>query len=229
MPAILIESCNEITSILKAMDSSSSHNWLISYLDCLDTENSDGCDKWNNCSLILTDAELKKDIYSGDMSFMWGVFSAIPKEHSQDEIYSYKLPELEIPDYMANRIVPQHPLAFLEISIWDGSYTYVSAHDENILKQFHSLPYKVIDAEADNRAMNEKLCRIQDMLRGIIPDVTDEAANEIQWSCWHSLFRDNNSDVSDKELEREIKKAYEKVSSAEYHSYRTFWDPYAQK
>ena len=122
------------------------------------------------------------------MQFIWGVFSAIPKEYSRQDIEKYALPELKKPNYMANHINPQHPLACLEISIWDGSYTYICAHDEDILKPFKEVPYKVIDAEKDNQTMNRELCRIQDILRNMVPNVSEVVANDVQWECWHTLF-----------------------------------------
>ena len=230
MPALFIDSCSQIKTILEASEFLPSHNWLISYLECYDTSGWDGSEKWENTSLILTDEELKKDVYLRDMQFIWGVFSAIPKEYAVEDIDLSELPTLENSNYMANYIVPQHPLAFLEISVWDGSYTFICSRDENLLEPFYTLPYKVIDAEADNKITNKELCRIQDILRSIVPDVSDVIANEIQWKCWHSLLRDRKSEVSDNKLEDEIRKVYKEVSNSSYRFWRcSIWNPYDQK
>ena len=231
MPALFIDSCSNLKSILEKSESLPPHYWLVSYLECYDTSGWDGCEKWGKCSFILTDEELKKDIYLRDMQFIWGVFSAIPNEYSPKEIEKYTLPELENPNYMANHINPQHPLACLEISIWDGSYTYICAHDEDILKPFEEVPYKVIDAEKDNQTMNGELCRIQDILRGMVPNVSEAVANDLQWECWHTLFREKagKSEISDEKIERTIKKAYGKISTEGYRFRYTYWNPYDQK
>ena len=231
MPALFIDSCSQLKCILEKTESLIPHNWLVSYLECYDTIGWEGCEKWKNQSLILTDEELKKDIYLRNMQFIWGVFSAIPKKYSIQDIEKYALPELENPHYMANHIVPQHPLTFLEISVWDGSYTYICAHEKNILEPFKNVPYRVIDAEEDNKVMNYELCRIQSIIRNIVPDVSDAVANDIQWDCWHTLFRDKErkARVSDKKIENVIKSAYKKVSSKEYRFRYTYWNPYDQK
>lgn len=230
MPALFIESCSHIKKILEVTESLVPHNWLISYLECYDTEGWDGCEKWKNNSLLLSDEELKKDVYLRDMQFIWGIFSAIPKEYEWNDIDSYNFPELENPCYMGNHITPQHPLAFLEISVWDGGYIYISAHDESVLNPFYHLPYKVIDAEADNKIMNKELCRIRDILQSIVPNVSDMIANEIQWKCWHTLFR-KKAEVSNEKIAQLINKEYKIVSAFGYrykHAY-SIWNPYEQK
>ncbi len=231
MPALFIESCSQLKSILEKSESLFPHNWLISYLECYDTIGWDGCEKWEEQSLILTDEELKKDIYLRDMQFIWSVFSAIPKEYSPKDIEKYTLPEIENPHYMANHIKPQHPLAFLEISVWDGGYTYICAHDEALLKPFKEVPYKVIDAEEDNKTMNKELCRIQDILRRMVPEVSEAVANDVQWECWHTLFRNKKrkAEISNEMIEKAIKKVYKKVSVQGYRFRHTYWNPYDQK
>lgn len=231
MPALCINPCSQIKAILEASDFLPPHNWLISYLECYDTTGWDGSEKWDSESLILTDEELKRDVYLRDMQFIWGVFSAIPKEYGREDIGSYQFPELENPRYMANHIVPQHPLAFLEISVWDGCYTYICSHDEELLSPFYNLPYKVIDVEADNRIMNRELCRIQDVLRSMTPDVSDVIANEIQWKCWHLLFRNKKGQVNDRKLASKIEHIYREVSAPGYwfRHKSTIWNPYDQK
>lgn len=226
-----MDSCSRIKKILEETEFLPPHNWLISYLECYDTDGWEGCEKWSNKSLILTDEELKKDIYLRDMQFIWGAFSAIPKKYGLDDINLYSLPELENPYYMGNHIVPQHPLALLEISVWDGGYTYISAQSEDILKPFYNLPYHVIDLEMDNKIMNNELCKIQDVLRNMFPNVSDDVANEVQWKCWHSLFRDKKSEVPYDKLVREVKKTYKNVSAFKwaFHYTPPIWNPYDQK
>lgn len=231
MPAIFIDSCSQLKNILEKTEDLIPHNWLISYLECYDTADWEGCEKWKKHSLILTDEELKRDIYLRDMQFIWGVFSAIPREYSQQDIEKYALPDLENSKYMANHIHPQHPLAFLEVSVWDGAYTYICTRDKNLLKAFSDLPYEVIDAEEDNQTMNKELCRIQDTLRGIFFDVSDAVANEIQWECWHTLFlnKKTRAEITDEKIEKAIKSAYKKVSAKGYRFRHSYWNPYNQK
>lgn len=229
MPAVHIASCSQPKSILSCMGDLSSYTFLISYLECYDTEGWEGCEKWSGSSLLLPGDELKRDVDLRDMWFMWGAFSAIPSKYTKEEILAYPLPSLEDPRYMAERIVPQHPLAVFEISVWDGCYTYVSASDEQLLRPLYGLPYKVTDAEAENRRMNRELRRIQDALRRIAPSASAAAANEVQWRCWHELFRDKETDVSEDALLCEVEKQYGEVSADGYWFRYTAWDPYKQE
>ena len=153
MPALFVDSCSQLKTILEKSESLSSHNWLISYLECYDTIG------------------------------------------------------------------------------WDGSYTYICAHVENLLKPFNDVPYRVIDAEEDNKIMNRNLCRIQDILRNMIPGVSEVVANDVQWECWHTLLpeKKRKEDISDENIKRVIKAAYKKVSAEGYRFRYTYWNPYSQK
>lgn len=228
MPCVYVET-SQFKDILAALPELPPHNWLITDLDCFDYCGWDGCEKWAERKLFLTDEELRRDVDLRNMQMIWGVFSAIPAEYSKDNICKYLLPELEDPRYMSNRIVPQHPLAFLELYADDGCFTYVSSHDAALLEPLYHLPYKVRDKEADNKIMNAKLRRIQDILRKEVPDVSPEVANEVQWKVWWVLFKDKDDVVDDTTLHTTVMKEYRK-QLLPGHNYRTtYWDPYTQE
>ena len=227
MPCVYVEA-SQFKDILAALPELPPHNWLITDLDCFDYCGWDGCEKWAERNLFLTDEEFRRDVDLRNMQMIWGVFSAIPAEYSNDDICKYPLPELEDPCYMSNRIVPQHPLAFLEMYADDGCFTYVSSHDAALLEPLYHLPYKVRDKEADNKIMNAKLRRIQDILRKEVPDVSPEVANEVQWKVWHTLFKGNDSIVDDAKLYSTVMTEYH-IQVLPGHNYRTtYWDPYTQ-
>jgi len=206
MPAIFIDGCSRLKSILELIDFLPPHKWLISDLNCYDYCNWDGCEKWVEKLLILSEEELKKDVYLRDMQFVWGVFSAIPEKYEREEILGYELPYCENPCYQEPHIVPQHPLALLEITFFDASYTYISAHDARLLKPFYSLPFKVRDEEENNEIVKEQTKRIQDMINTLLPDLSGKMAEDVKWSCWHSLFCENTHEVSEQEIKRELQK-----------------------
>ncbi|MBQ8359974.1 MAG: hypothetical protein IJX37_08765 [Oscillospiraceae bacterium] len=228
MPCIYVETCR-LKDILAALPELPPHNWLITDLECYDTAGWDGCEKWNQSELFLTDEELRRDVNLRNMQIIWGVFSAIPAEYTQEDIYGYSLPESENPYYMSNRIVPQHSLAILELYVDDGWFTFVSSHSSTLLEPLYNLPYKTRDEEADNQKMNAQLRRIQNALRKEIPDVSPEVANEVQWKVWHTLFKCSNRSVEDRKLLATIMNEYH-LQIQPGHSYTTtFWDPYAQE
>ena len=161
MPSLFIDNCSQLKAILELIDFLPPHKWLISDLTCYDYCSWDGCDKWAEEVLILTDEELKKDIYLRDMQFVWGVFSAIPEECDNNDFLCYELPFCESNNYKKLPILPQHPLAMLKINFFDASYTYITAHNADFLKPFYNLPYDVSDEEENNRIVKEQTKRIQ--------------------------------------------------------------------
>lgn len=228
MPSVQIETCY-LKDILNKLSDLPSHNWLISNLECYDHCNWEGSEKWAETDLFLTDEQLRKDVDFRNMQIIWGAFSAIPVEYSKEKVYSYELPWLENPYYMRNFIEPQHPLAILEISVFDGWYTIVSSKDAELIKPLYELEIEAFDEEYYNQKMNGALCRVQDMLRSMIPNVSDKVANEVQWRCWNSLLKNRKREVNDKRLSAEIMKHYMVVNDPKYIFKYTYWDPYTQK
>lgn len=228
MPCVYVEtSC--FKDILAALPELPPHNWLITDLECYDTQGWDGCEKWAESKLFLTDEELRRDVNLRDMQIIWGVFSAIPVEYTKEDIYKYPLPEAENPRYMSSRIVPQHPLAFLELYADDGWFTFVSSHDASLLEPLYQLPYKVHNEEADNKVKNAQLRRIQDVLRKEVPDVSPEVANEVQWKVWRALFKCKDDIVDDAKLHDAVLAEYRNQLLPGKNYRATYWDPYTQE
>ena len=228
MPCISIETCY-IEDILSALPELPPHNWLITDLECYEHSGWDDCEKWAEEELFLTDEELCRDVNLRNMQFIWGVFSAIPTEYTKEDICQYPLPETGNSRYMGNRIVPQHPLAIIELYALDGWCTFVCSHDTSLLEPLFQLPYKVINEEADNKIMNAQLRRIQDTLRKEVPDVSPEVANEVQWKVWWTLFKDKSDDVDATKLHAAVMKEYHKQLLPGQKYRRTYWDPYTQE
>lgn len=227
MPCIHVDTCY-LKDILAVPLELPSVNWLITGLECYDYCGWDGCEKWAERELFLTDKVLRRDVDLRDMQIIWGVFSAIPAEYSREEIHRHPLPESENPYYMSSRIVPQHPLALLELYVEDGCSMLVSARDPAMLEPFYHLPYEVCDEEARNKVMNAQLRRIQDTLRQEVPDVSPEVANEVQWKVWKTLFKNMDNDDDDETLCCAVMKEYYIQILPERNHRTTFWDPYTQ-
>lgn len=227
MPAVFIDGCSHLKEVLHSLPDLPPHNWLISELTCYDYCGWEGCEKWAEETLFLPDNTLRHDIDGRDPQIIWGVFSALPIGATKEEAHTQTLPWLDgNSDYMKNHILPQHPLAFLEIAVFDSSYTIVSARDVWLLKPLYALPYAVRDEEASNQKMNADLRRIQTALRSIVPHVTEEQANEVQWNCWRSLFRDAGGPVDDGELFSAVRNAFGWVLTAGYQCRYSLWNPF---
>ena len=227
MPCVCIET-SRLKDILSALPELPPHNWLITDLECYDYCGWDGCEKWAERELLLTDEELRRDIALRDMQIIWGVFSAIPVAYTKEDIYKYPLPEAETPYYMSNRIVPRHPLAVLELYVDDGCITFVSTQESALLESLYLFPYKVQDEESSNKIMNAQLRRIQDIFRKEVPDVSPEVANEVQWKVWHALFKGRDPVVDDTKLHTAVMEGYYTRLLPGQH-YGAYWDPYIQE
>lgn len=229
MPCVYVN-MNRPKGILSRLPQLPAHNWLITDLECYDDCGWDGCEKWGKQTLFLTDEELRHDVESYNMLIVWGVFSAIPSEYTMEDICKYPFPESQIPYYMSSKIVPQHPLAFLELYFDDGDFTFVSSHDAALLKPLFRLRCEVHDEEAENRIMNAHLRRIQDILRKEVPNLSPQIANEVQWNVWRAFFKGKSDSVSDDTLRPCITKAYHKeLKIGQQRKYfDTLGDPYLQ-
>lgn len=227
MPCVRLDTCylKEVLAALRLPRC----NWLISDLDCLDYCGWEGCEKWAEQELLLTDEALRRDVELRDMQIIWGVFSAIPAAYSREEILRCPRPESESPRYMSSHIVPQHPLALLELYADDGSSLLVSARDAALLEPLARLSCRSRDEEAHNRVMNAQLRRIQDALRREVPDVTAEEANEVQWRVWHRLFRERDDAVEEERMCAAVREVYAARRLDGKKSCGAYWDPYGQE
>ncbi len=227
MPCVMLKTCY-MEDVLETLELPPC-NWLITGLECYDDQGWEDSEKWGEEKLFLSDAQLRYDVNLRNMPFIWGTFSAIPHHISKEEIEKHPLPETPTSYYMSSHIVPRHPQAILELYLEDGSDTYVASQDEALLKPLYRLPYKPIDAEAQNQLLNAQLRRIQDCLRRQVPEVSEKIANEVQWAVWHKIFRNKKTPISDFRLSFAVMTAYcrEWRSPRKYST--PFWDPYLQK
>lgn len=135
-------------------------DWLITDLDCYDYEGWEGCEKWAEERLFLTNRQLLHDVELRDMQFIWGIFSALPAGHTEAEalaagLPSFKLNERQESVYLSDTLLPQNALAFLEISVEDSSSTMVVSADPELLKPLYGLPEWTEDAERKNRRFHQ--------------------------------------------------------------------------
>ena len=155
MPGIWIERGGYLREILRLLGAGRWDCWwLITGLECYQT-NWPGGEKWAQEALVLPNAELLRDVEARDMQFVWGIFSAIPSSHSPAEIAADPPPEFTDSRgrsrYLRACLLPQHPLAFLEIAAEDSTSITAVAREEEILRPLRSLSCWTEDAEASNR------------------------------------------------------------------------------
>lgn len=145
-------------------------DWLITALDCYDYEGWEGCEKWAEERLFLTNRQLLHDVELRDMQMIWGIFSALPAGRTEAEalaagLPSFKLNERQESVYLSDTLLPQNALAFLEISVEDSSSTTVVSVDPELLKPLYGLPEWTEDAERKNRRFHQMRAMVEALIK----------------------------------------------------------------
>lgn len=113
------------------------YKWLITDIEAYPQDNGvlDKLIEENREYLLLTTDELMSYLEIRDFQWIWGVFSAIPTEYSNEEIFQYDLPfAAGNSDIYRDKPVIQHPLAEIEVVAHDALYFQVTARNENRLQ-----------------------------------------------------------------------------------------------
>ena len=94
------------------------------------------------------------------MQFVWGILSAVPARYGEAEVRGAGLPGFAIGQngesrYLADTLLPRHPLAFLEIACEDSAAVTVLGRDGALLRPLFQPPERTEDAEAHNRRWHQ--------------------------------------------------------------------------
>lgn len=125
------------------------YNWLITDIEALPQKGNGKfeideeiynriCDKEY---VLISNDELLDILERNDFPWIWGVFSAIPKQYSEEDILEYDLPYADgnRDIYKDDSFVIQHPLADIEIVAFDSSLVHIVAKDDEIADKFKEL------------------------------------------------------------------------------------------
>ena len=194
MPGILIERGGFLREIFRALGTANwDCQWLVTCLECYDTQGWLGCEKWREETLFLANRNLLRDVEARDMQFVWGIFSAIPAGYSREEIVSYPLPTFEDNAgrsiYLRERLVPQHPLAFLEIACEDSSSVTAVAWEAERLLPLYGLACWTEDVEEMNRrylTMERVVWQLKEAWGFGVMD--DHTRRNLCYYIWRSLY-----------------------------------------
>lgn len=156
MAGILIERGGYLREILRLLGASAWNcRWLVTGLECYQAQGWPGCEKWNQETPLISNEDLLRDIEARDLQFVWGIFSAIPARYTREEILSHPLPDFADENgrsrCLREHLLPQHPLAFLEIFSEDSSTITVITPQGELLRPLYGLDCWTEDAEAHNR------------------------------------------------------------------------------
>ena len=134
------------THMLKVLNSiggrNLEYNWLITDIEAY-PQDEGRLDELisNNEYLFLSNDELLDILEEEDFQWIWGVFSAIPKNYTKEEVLKYELPfgDGNYDIYKEDIFVIQHPLADIEIVAFDSSLVQIVAKDDEIAEKFKNV------------------------------------------------------------------------------------------
>ena len=99
----------------------------------------------------MTGDELTEMIEAEDFQWIWGVFSAFPKDISEEKVLEYALPEADgNVEIWQNPVSIQHPLAEIEIIAWDSSATVFISKKDGIVDLLRERNESAMDLEEYN-------------------------------------------------------------------------------
>lgn len=111
------------------------YNWLITGHECY-PQNAEYVEKLSKEWCWLTGEELTEMIEDENFQWIWGVFSAFPKDVTKDMVLEYKLPKADGNNKIwKNPISIQHPLSVMEIIAWDSSMTIFISRGNDIVEK----------------------------------------------------------------------------------------------
>ena len=110
-----------------------SYNWLLTDIDS----------DYHSESIVEKDYEFLSGeafmelIEKNNFKFVWGVFSAFPKEIELEKIISKGLPFADgYTGFWESTISVQNPLATMELVLWDGMLALIISCDDKIVDDF---------------------------------------------------------------------------------------------
>ena len=229
MPGILIERGGYLREILHLLGAPELDcQWLITGLECYDTCGWPGCGKWGQDTLLLSNRDFLRDVEARDMQFVWGIFSAIPAGCTREEIFAHPLPAFTLDEggescYLADSLLPQHPLAFLEIVCEDSTSVTAISREADRLRPLYRLPERTEDAEANNRRWHELVRVGTEQLASLgaerwtlrrCPGVPQAIRNDRLAAVWRALYwrrpdRPIRAEEVRQELERMLRREKE--------------------
>jgi len=85
----------------------------------------------------MSGGELTRLIYEDDFQWIWAVLSGFAPTCSMEDVLKYPLPCIRNADRDWNKAYGiQHPLASVELSAWDSSYTIFFSHNKSLIQRF---------------------------------------------------------------------------------------------
>ncbi|MEQ2442886.1 hypothetical protein WMO64_05340 [Pseudoflavonifractor sp. CLA-AP-H29] len=128
------------TDLKKVFDSignrQTEYNWLIT--DCVCYPNNPKTDAMLSKQYCwISGEDLTSLVYAEDFQWIWAVLCGFDKTIALSEILEYSLPYADgYKGFWKTPLTMQHPLAKIEIVLWDSSLTLIFSRSKDIIDDF---------------------------------------------------------------------------------------------
>ncbi len=133
MKGCIINNELSISNIFNYIEDIAKYNWLITNIECYPSDE-EIARKLADEYCWIEGKDLFQLLNKEDFQWIWGVFSAFPKNIELKEILKYNSPYADgYKAFWTNPITLQHPLAVTEITAWDGLTILVITKNNEIV------------------------------------------------------------------------------------------------
>ncbi len=133
MKGCIINNELSISNIFSYIEDIAKYNWLITNIECYPSDE-EIARKLADEYCWIEGKDLFQLLNKEDFQWIWGVFSAFPKNIELKEILKYNSPYADgYKAFWTNPITLQHPLAVTEITAWDGLTILVITKNNEIV------------------------------------------------------------------------------------------------
>lgn len=197
--------------IFKAIENKQTeYNWLISNCECYPHDKK-LYELFSKEYIWIPGEQLTEVISKENFQFIWGVFSGFPKDITLEEVLKY---DLSFDDgyggFWVDDVIIQHPLANIEIVVWDSSMTLlISTYDELVEKFRSSFPLSE-DLSARNTRDNSEIAHVEELLISELVKRNVSISEKIlhqKYSIWRELYLKRNLSVKDEDILQCINKS----------------------
>ena len=133
MKGCIINNELSISNIFSYIEDIAKYNWLITNIECYPSDE-EIARKLDDEYCWIEGKDLLQLLNKEDFQWIWGVFSAFPKNIELKEILKHNSPYADgYKGFWTNPITLQHPLAVTEITAWDGLTILVITKNNEIV------------------------------------------------------------------------------------------------
>lgn len=179
------------------------YNWLITDCECYPNDKILR-ELFSKEYIWISGDQLTEIIHKEDFQFIWGVFSGFSPEVTLKEVLEFDLPFANgNGDFWLDNVSIQHPLADIEIVVWDALLTLLISKNYDLVDRFRGYFPLSEDLSAQNTRDNSEIAHIERLLieelekRNI---AIDEEKIHKKYLIWNKLYLKREKVIKDEDI-----------------------------